>query len=542
MLLDGRTIPPGERLDADICIIGAGPAGLALALSLEAAANRIVLLAGGDGVVDGEVAGQPYPPLASTRAGGVGGTAWLWDAELKPSSFGARYAPLAPIDFDERDDGMPGGWPFARDTLDKFYEQAHELCDAGPYEYEPPEDATSITGAGVVAGIFRFGASEAFTEIHRGQAERSRKVHLLEHAIATRLVSGDDGGRLASVEVATVPGRQFVVVARTYVLAAGGIENARLLLSSGIGGESPVGRCFMDHPTIRCRLEAARGDFSLGFLDTWTAAGRLLLGRIELSAETMRRERLLNGGFFFVPARDRELRAGAAAREFVRSARERRVPARALHLASDIASGVDALAYHAHRRLVAQRPQLAPSLKVWRRSRLLDTLGVGPISGWSRRRRQPSGYDVYHVIEQAPDPERRVTLSSRRDAFGYPLARLHWFIGERELESADSAEEILRQRLEQAGIGTLRTGRDLAAEGELVASVHPTAHHHLGTTRMHPDPRFGVVDPDGRVHDASNLFVTGGSVFPRSGFVNPTLTVVALALRLGAYLRKDRSS
>ena len=542
MLVDGRTIPPGERLDADVCVIGAGPAGLALALSLEAAAGRIILLAGGHGVVDGDVAGQPYPPLATTRAGGVGGTARLWDAELEPSSFGARYAPLAAIDFEDRGDGMPGSWPFARNKLDEFYEQAHELCDAGPYEYEPPEGATSLTGAEVAAGIFRFGASEAFTEIRRGQAERSKSVHVLEHATATRLVSGDDDGRLASVEVATVPGRQFLVVATTYVLAAGGIGNARLLLSSRIAEESPVGRCFMDHPTVRCRLELAGGDFSLDFLDSWTAAGRLLLGCLELSAETMRRERVLNGGFFFVPARDRELRAQAAAREFVHAAHERRVPPRPLRLSSDIATGIDALAYRAHRRLVAARPQLGPSLKVWRRSRLLDTLGVGPISGWSRQRRQPRAYDVYHVIEQAPDPERRVTLSSRCDEFGYPLARLHWFIGERELESADSAEEILRQRLEQAGIGRLRTGRDLAAKGKLADSVHPTAHHHLGTTRMHADPRFGVVDPDGRVHGAPNLFVTGGSVFPRSGFVNPTLTVVALALRLAAYLREDRSS
>jgi len=536
MLVDGRTIPPGERLDADICVIGAGPAGLSLALSLEAAAGRIILLAGGHGVVDGEVNGQPYPPLATTRAGGVGGTASLWDAELEPSSFGGRFAPPAAINFQARPDRMPGSWPFARDALDEFYEQAHELCDAGPYEYEPPESASSLTDDEVAAGIFRFGAREAFTEIHRGQVERSKSVHVLEHAIATRLVAGEGGGRLASVEVATVPGRQFLVVARKYVLAAGGIENARLLLSSGIAEESPVGRCFMDHPTIRCRLELARGDLSLGFLDSWTAGGRLVLGCLELSPETMRRERLLNGGFFFVPANDRELRAESAAREVVRAARERRVPPRALHLASDMATGVDALAYRAHRRLVAGRPQLAPSLKVWPRSRLLDTLGVGPISGWSRRRRQPRGFDVYHVIEQAPDPERRVTLSSRCDEFGYPLARLHWFVGERELESADSAEETLRQSLARAGIGTLRTGRDLAA------SVHPTAHHHLGTTRMHADPRLGVVDPEGRVHGAPNLFVTGGSVFPRSGFVNPTLTVVALALRLAAYLREDRSS
>jgi choline dehydrogenase-like flavoprotein len=87
--------------------------------------------------------------------------------------------------------------------------------------------------------------------------------------------------------------------------------------------------------------------------------------------------------------------------------------------------------------------------------------------------------------------------------------------------------------------GLLRTGRDLAPGGDLLAAVHPSAHHHLGTTRMHAEERHGVVDADGRVHGLANLFVAGGSVFPTSGFVNPTLTIVALALRLGAHLRQD---
>jgi choline dehydrogenase-like flavoprotein len=143
------------------------------------------------------------------------------------------------------------------------------------------------------------------------------------------------------------------------------------------------------------------------------------------------------------------------------------------------------------------------------------------------------------VIEQAPDPDRRVTLGTGRDAFGLPVAELRWFIGARELESAERAEELLRGELQRRGVGRLRSGRELSPDGDLAAAVHPSSHHHLGTTRMHHDPRHGVVDADGRVHGVANLFVAGGSVFPTAGFANPTLTIVALALRLGTYLRQD---
>ena len=219
----------------------------------------------------------------------------------------------------------------------------------------------------------------------------------------------------------------------------------------------------------------------------------------------------------------------------VHAARERRLPP--LRTAGDALAGLDAIAIAAHRRLVRAAPALAPSLRLWRRSALLDTLGLGPVSGWSRFRRRSRAYDLYHVIEQAPDPERRVTLGSERDRFGLPLPRLRWFVGTRELESAERAEELLRAGLARHGL--LRTGRELAPEGDLLAAVHPSAHHHLGTTRMHAEERHGVVDADGRVHGLANLYVAGGSVFPTSGFVNPTLTIVALALRLGAHLRQD---
>jgi choline dehydrogenase-like flavoprotein len=495
-----------------------------------------VVLAGPDTPPEGEVEGDPYPPLSTTRAGGVGGSAALWYAELAPGIFGARYAPLAPIDFEERPGILTSGWPFGREVLDPFYARAQQFCSAGPFDYEPRSPVfASETLAG---GVFRFGPATAVMERHRQATSRSTRLTVLAPATATRLRTADNGKAVDSVEVRATPQRSFQIGARAYVLAAGGVENARLLLISGIGNEDVVGRCFMDHPTIRCRLELVDRSADLRFFDAQRLDGHPVLGCLELSAATLRSEQLLNGGFFIVPARERALRAAAAARSLADAARKRRVPPQPLRAAAQIALGFDVLAYAAHRRLARMVPALETTVRLWPRSRLLNTLGLGPITGWSTLRRRERVYDVYHVIEQSPDRERRVTLGATRDAFGLPVARLRWFLGARELESAERAEEILRDELARLGVGRLTTGRELAG-GDLVPAVHPTVHHHLGTTRMHGDSRQGVVDGNARVHGVRNLFVAGGSVFPTSGFVNPTLTIVALALRLSAHLHHD---
>ena len=528
MLVDARSLDNGACVETDVCIVGAGPAGLAVALDLDPTGARVVMLAGPDAGAQGEVEGGPYPALSTARAGGVGGTAALWDAELAPGSLGARYAPLAPIDF--------GGWPFVRDALDPFYARAQEVCFAGPFGYQP--GSLPFAGAPVAAGLFRFGPAAAFLETHRTTVSRSANVTVMAPAIATRFQTGGDGRAVESVDVRSSPHYGFKVRARVYVLAAGGIENARLLLLSGIGSADLVGRFFMDHPTIRCRLDIDNRRVDLRSFDVQRVEGHPVLGCLELSDDTRNSEQLLNGGFFIVPGRERAQRATAAARSLVDAARKRQVPVQPLRQAAEIGRGLDVLAYATHRRLARAVPVLEPSLRLWRRSRLLDTLGLGPTTGWSTFRTRARVYDVYHVIEQVPDPDRRVSLSATRDELGLPVARLRWFLGARELESAERAEEILRSELRQTGLGRLTTGRELA-RGDLAAAVHPTAHHHLGTTRMHRDPRQGVVDEHARVHGVANLFVAGGSVFPTSGFVNPTLTIVALALRLSAHLRQE---
>jgi len=498
VLVDARTVTDGEAVEADVCVAGGGVAGLVTALELEEVGVRVALVEAGESLVDGDVEGS-YPPLASTRTGGLGGTAALWAAELAPGQLGARYAPLASIDLEARE-GIPrSGWPFGRGLLDPFYARAWELCRAGPLdEAAPPQN-------GDVADVaFGHGPLTVFTRDYPSRVARSKTLRAFVGGTAVDVER--EGDTVSALRVAVDAGRSFTVRARDFVLALGGVENPRFLLLAGLGNAHDlVGRFFMDHPTARCRLDPGPDALPrLGAYDIRRANGHVGVTAFGLPEETLRREGLPNGGFFVVPATG-----------------PRRL--------GDLAAA-------AHRRVARTVPALAATTRLTARSALLNTLGVGPVSGWSRLRRPPSAFDVYHVLELPPDAERRVELGSRRDELGRPVARLRWFVSDRELEAHERAEQLVGAALERAGLGRLETAREVGDE------LHPTAHHHLGTTRMAEDPRRGVVDPDGRVHGVRNLYVTGGSVFPTGGYVNPTLTIVALASRLAAHLHEQAAA
>jgi choline dehydrogenase-like flavoprotein len=137
--------------------------------------------------------------------------------------------------------------------------------------------------------------------------------------------------------------------------------------------------------------------------------------------------------------------------------------------------------------------------------------------------------------EQAPNPDSRVTLGTRRDRFGLPIVQVDWRPTASDRASIRASQKAVDKALGAAGLGRVEF---------MLGDEHPPTlmegnFHHLGATRMHTDPAKGVVDPDCRVHGVRNLYVAGSSVFPTYGCSNPTLTVVALALRLADHLKKQ---
>jgi choline dehydrogenase-like flavoprotein len=562
VLADARSLSAGESIEADVCVVGAGPAGLVIARELDSGGARVCVLESGtgDGIenpsdpLEAEVTGGEYP-IERARARGFGGTATIWTSEVARNKLGARYGRLQAVDLEHRAEVPFSGWPFDRRHLDPYYERAARICEIEPLleepaEWEkPPRLVPLPPGNALTTRIVRYGLQSVFTVRYRAWAEKSERVRVYLHARAVGLETDPDGFGVRHVVAASEPGRTFRVTARLFVLALGGIENARLLLSSSAAqdasfgnGNDLVGRFFMDHPTATCLFipSGPKAVDRLVFYDTLPRDRGIAQGSLGLSEETIRNEGLLNSGLILAPSIERKMRALQAAGTLRDAARNRRLPDDAVKASCDLALGLDAVATAVYRRLVEKLPGLESTTRIWPTTRLLNTLDIGHISGWSRlplAHRRFRSFGLYHTIEQAPEPDRRVTLSSRKDNFGLPLARLHWFISEREVDSMCRTQQIIAAALGRAGLGRVIATDQLAPEGDVRRSIFPSAYHHLGTTRMHRDADRGVVDENCLVHGMTNLFVTGTSVFPTGGYINPTLTVVALAVRLAEHLK-----
>lgn len=519
MLIDAARDPPRATIPCDVCIIGAGPAGITLARGLDDGRRDICLLESGGEALEAATqalltaaqGSEGYPPLQAARVGALGGSTHVWAGWCRP---------LDAIDFERRPEIPSSGWPIARADLDPFYVQAHAALELGPVDYDPVawEQASGcrplpLAGDDVKAIILR--KSEVhFGRQHREALRRSQKVRVWLHSTALSLRYSAQGGRVQSIEVG-VAGRRgtFEVAPRLVVLSAGGIENARLLLLSDAAGcrgpvnvHGVVGRYFTEHCYIDGgSFEPSEGS-SLAFHFPRAARGltHVARGACAPGPTAMRRHALLNCAISFRHAWESDPAFDDSAVQSLLRAwdmcRRRAVPYRLGHELAHAASA----------------PRKA-----------LRAL-------WSRLRGQPGGRSEFRLrslVECSADPENRVELGDEKDAFGRPLTRIRWRVRDLELRSARDSHSIFAAAVRQAGLGNVTLAGD-----DWATRMEP-ALHHLGTTRMHDDPARGVVDRDARVHGMDNLFVAGGSVFTTGGFANPTLTILALTLRLAAHLK-----
>lgn len=447
---------------------------------------------------DGTVVGGPYVGLRQTRYRGAGGAVQLWNTPVN-GEIGGKYAPLDPWDFDQRSDVPLSGWPFDRQHLDPFYERAQKACGLGRFAYDGsewsdgPRPVLTPAGDHVTTRVYQFGSARPLSGRNVRDVRAASNVRLCHHATACRLEMDGAGRRVVEAEVAVLPERRLRVRAGIFVLAAGAIENARLLLlSGGSRRDAPgnsgdwIGRCFMEHPrdySLTLIPSSPKVYCDARFFDPHRArCGTIIGGRLALQEKAIR-SGLPNASVTLLP-RERAL----------------------------------AEAPGAARRLLARVRRLGR-----RRSR-------GGY-GWSSVPNPAKVFDAFRLVvnlEQRPHPENRVVLSASRDPLGVPRAELHWRWRDQEQAGLERLRTSLAGWLDKAGLGRLEVRPGLRPD--------PNAHHHAGTTRMSKNPRHGVVDADGRIHGMDNVYITGSSVFPTVGFANPTLTIVALALRLADHL------
>lgn len=538
MIIDGRSVPNKALIETDVCIVGAGVAGVTLARELCGTDVRVSVLESGglkpdsatQSLCSGENVGHPYFPLDTTRSRNFGGSSYRWLAELGDGRVGARLRPLDAMDFEVREWVPYSGWPFDKKHLDPFYERAQLICSLGPYSYEVEEwedpertPRLPLNSDRVRTVMFQLCSRDVFGKQYRDEIRQAPNITTYLHATALEVETARYPDAVSGIRVACPDGKGFRVQAKLYVLALGGIETPRLLLLSratqknGLGNQYDlVGRFFMEHPHL------ASGFFLpndpklfqvVGLYDTHCRNGMPIEGKLALSDKVISQERLLNYCMQIEPVGN-------------------------LGVQSSISEGfstVKALGLALRHGDVAEfNQQLSTFFPVIGEFSIALYRKAMKVFKFLQRFEKVTLFRLRHMTEQAPNPHSRVTLCDDRDALGQPRVRLDWRLRAQDMRSIIRAQELIDAELRRVGLGRLK----IELQDDMPPPHLKGGWHHMGTTRMHVDPKFGVVDEHCRIHGMRNVFIAGSSVFPTGGYANPTLTVVALSVRLADHIKR----
>jgi choline dehydrogenase-like flavoprotein len=556
MILSASQVPRDTLLHADVCIVGAGAAGVTLALELtESSGLEVVLLESGDYSDDGQSTNllaaeisnpANHYPLNEARIRLLGGTTSAW---------GGRCLPYDPIDFEYREHVPYSGWPIHYEAMERYYERAHTYCQCGRYSYQVDAalpDAPGEVAEGFVDGsitsrhIERWSVPTHFGSAYLETLKSRKNLQVVLNATCSHIATRSDDARVESLSVHDSLGRKtFRVKAHTYVLAGGGLEVTRLLLASndvhhsGIGNQSDsLGRFYMGHISgAISRIQFTGDPKHTIYSFERDPDGVYCRRRFWVTPEAQLEHRLLNTVFWLENPPMADASHGNSVMSLAYLALT--APLLGKYLApgsmrtAATSRGVPSSKWKHMQNLVRDLPsavQFMPGF-LYRRY-----LAARKIPGFML----PSGsnrYDLHYHAEQIPNPDSRVTLSGHRDSLGIPWLRIDYRYTEQDVDSVVRAHRLFAAQLKDTGSGSLAF---ISAEPETDAIRNSRdGLHQLGTTRMSADPNEGVVDTNCRVFGTSNLYVASSSVFPTAGQANPTLTIVALAIRLADFLKRS---
>jgi choline dehydrogenase-like flavoprotein len=533
-------------IQADIAVVGAGPSGLALALSLARSGLEVLVVESG---LDGRdpraqalssassQAPQSHAPMDLATERRLGGASWIW---------GGRCVDFDPADFEAKPTWEVPGWPISHAEATSEAAAAAAFMGVGEPRFDEAATWTTLGGP-VTTRVERWCAEPRLARYHRPDILSNPKAKFHLGLTCTAVALEPDGGRVACLRVKDQAGTEHEVRARHYVLAAGGIGVARLLLASndvaaqGVGGHSGwLGRGYMGH------LKGDIADLALTGLSEAQVGYRRDEGcyvrpRITLAAATLREEGLANIAFQpdNPPFADWRHRSG---------------PLSAVALALSTPGLGKALLDGPIRPLLLgvelRRQDIGPHL----RNVALDLPAVaGFVAGFVPRRygrpRLPGAflsnpgrrYLLKYSAEHTPIRDSRVVLTDDRDAMGVRRVSIHQEIPQQDVESVLRAHQILDADLRRGGLGRLEFHGEPAQMLDSIRRTAADGYHQIGLARMSATPAHGVVDTDCRVHGIANLHLAGTAVLPTSGQANPTYLAVCLALRLARHLAGRRA-
>ncbi len=519
MYLHAEQLPAGAVLSGfDLCIVGAGAAGIAMAQRLAGSALSVLLLVSGS---PGERS-RPDPARQALYSGTTGDFLTQVDPDFLQRSrlnmyggttnhFGFWARPLDPADFMPRPGYRDAGWLFGLEELRPWYRAAHAFGRFGPFNYDdmdfwqrvlyarpfPPQPGDKLQGAIMRA---QYDANlHDFQVQFRDALKNSANITVLFNAHLLTIAAAENQRQVRQLNCSSIidgaAGKPFAVRARAYTLACGGIENARLLQLSGALGNNrrdQLGRGFMLHPLL---TNAARVRF--------------------------------------------ERPVASDIRNFFREQQIRLKPPAA-------AGGA-----YEHMVTPLVNPELVYEYLMFNAWGVLaprqETLLQEAIGNF--RVILYFGADGKSAIvnlnwEQLPDDSSRITLDrERRDPiFGQPVAHVDWRLNDVDKRSAARALELTLNYLRQQGGARQEMITDVSGGARRwtfppAPGALETGDHHMGALRMSASAADGIVDSNARLHTVENLYIAGSAIFPTGGYANPTLTIVALSLRLADHLK-----
>ena len=523
MLVDLETSSAERSFDSDVCILGAGVAGLVLATRLADYGFQVNLLeAGGlsleprsQQIYRAEMAGSTHTGATEGRFRIFGGSSTRWGGQLLPYTADI-FAPPP---------GVPSApWPITPERIEPYYPEILRIMGVGARPASLPfEGAALLSDLHHPAVPFdesirlRYSKWAPFTRRNLANSLgrlclKSPSIRVFLHANALAIETA--AGHASAVRVRNYAGVEFAFAARHIIVSLGTIESSRLLLASDLPGaprkNDQVGRYFHDH--VGVRVAAVEGDARqqvLERLGPFFVQGSLHTCKLEAAAALRAREHMPAAMAHFVVEEPEDSGVGAV-----------RGMLRALQRGDLTAAARSAVPMV---RGLGDVGRLVYASRVQGRRALTDRARV-----------------YLHVdVEQVASREDRISLGNMLDTFGQPQAVVHWRVGDTEKSLAQLYALTVRDQLQKAGFPPLQWLPG-ALSGDLGSLAATDTFHPMGGLRMGTDPANSVVDPDLAVHGHPNLHVASCAVFPSGGSSNPTFTLMALTLRLADYLKQQR--
>lgn len=520
MIEDIRDYENSAVITTDVCIIGAGAAGITLALELANKGREVVLLESGgedreeatQALYAGTNSGQHEPGLSHCRLRYLGGTTNHW---------GGKCGPMNALDFEQRSWVDESGWPLSLSDLDPWYRIAHHYCELADYRYDenyyreasgplPDFDDTKL-----LSQFYQFSPPTRFGRRYQKALADSSQIRLILHGNVTTIQTNEAQSAITGVALTTLDGQQATVTAQDYIVACGALENARLLLLSGnkarggLGNDHDnVGRYFMQHPHHHhtATVMTADPERLAGLLWDYRVGNTKVNTTLSVSDAAQETHGILNFSALIYPETEDEP-GFRSLYSLIRHARERRMP--------------DKLGTHLKELILDIDSAIVGT---W--EQMVDGVHRPPVKA----------IKIYSQSEQAPNRQSRVTLNSQTDALGQQQLDVQWRLQDIDMQTLRTSNQLIGEEFGRLGLGRIQLADWLLEGYNGPEETLWGGCHHMGTTRMSREASTGVVDEHCRVHGIHNLYIAGSSVFPTVGYANPTLTLVALAARLADYL------